>query len=86
MLQGVHQKKTAPRACSLYSKWIRENRQTGVALVAVWIDRDMRCFERELAKDLDSRPALQDALDGTGGATSLPLPKCNPVPSPTYHS
>ncbi len=74
MLQTVHQKPGAPRASSLYCQWIRESREHGERLVAVWIDTEMRCFEKEVASNPDSELLQQDALEEPGGGSSiLPL-------------
>jgi len=51
MLQTIHQKGGAPRASSIYCKWIRDIAREGAPLVAVWIDSAMRAFEREIASE-----------------------------------
>jgi hypothetical protein len=71
MLQHIHQKKAAPRASSLYCRWILDSRRPGAPLVAVWIDREMRGFERQCAPEAEEM--LQDALDEPGGAFSILL-------------
>jgi hypothetical protein len=71
MLQAIHQKKTAPRASSIYCRWIRENRREGERLVAVWIDNEMRCFERELVENSEGEATRQDALEEPGRAAFL---------------
>jgi hypothetical protein len=47
MLQAVHMKNRAPQASSLYCRWICVDRPGGLQLVAVWMDSEMRAFERE---------------------------------------
>jgi hypothetical protein len=71
MLQIIHRKNTAPRASSIYCRWIQENRGEGSRLVAVWIDSEMRCFEREAARDLKTEAAPQGALEDPGGVPVL---------------
>jgi hypothetical protein len=71
MLQAVHQKETSARASSIYCRWIRGNREQGAPLVAVWVDGEMRCFEREFAPYSDQEAANQDALEEPGGMASL---------------
>jgi hypothetical protein len=71
MLQRIHQKGAAPRASSLYCQWIRDSHRPGEPLVAVWIDSEMRGFERQCAPEADE--LLQDAFDEPGGAPSLLL-------------
>ena len=63
MLQTVHQKEWAPRASSIYCRWIRDTRRPGASLVAVWIDSEMRCFEPDRQTELQ-----RDALEDPGGA------------------
>jgi hypothetical protein len=71
MLQVIHQRNTAPRASSIYCRWIQENRGEGARLVAVWIDSEMRCFEREAPRDLKTEAAPQGALEDPGGVAVL---------------
>jgi hypothetical protein len=66
MLQAIHQKKTVPRASSIYCRWICENRTEGARLVAVWIDNEMGCFERELGENSEGEATRQDALEAPG--------------------
>ena len=68
MLQRIHQKKAAPRASSLYCQWIRESHRPGAPLVAVWIDSDMRGFERQCAQ---ADEILQDVWDEPDGTHTL---------------
>jgi hypothetical protein len=69
MLQAVHQKAGGPRASSIYCKWIRDHRRDGAPVVAVWIDSEMRTFEREFS----SEPELlgQSALEDPGGTRTF---------------
>ena len=67
MLQLIHQNAAAPRASSLYCRWIRERRSDRERLVAVWVDSEMRCFERELTGEADTGVLQQDAVDEPGG-------------------
>jgi hypothetical protein len=73
MLQSVHQEEATLRASSLYCQWIRGNRKTGAPLVAVWIDRELRCFERHAEVNLDSGDALPVPSEEPGRAGWLPL-------------
>jgi hypothetical protein len=71
MLQTVHQNPPAPRASSLiYCRWIRESRNEGTRLVAVWIDREMRCFEKEFTPNSELVP--RDTLEEPGGSSGFP--------------
>jgi hypothetical protein len=65
MLQAIHQKAAAPRASSVYCRWIRNGREKGAPLVAVWIDSQMGCFEAEFAADPDT--VTHDSVDEPGG-------------------
>jgi hypothetical protein len=67
MLQTVHQKKAAPRASSIYCRWVRENHGEGSRLLAVWIDSEMRCFDREFAEHPKTEATPQGALNDPGG-------------------
>jgi hypothetical protein len=67
MLQVIHQKEGAPRASSIYCRWIREERTDGERLVAVWMDSEMRCFEREFAANPAEQLLQEDALEEPGG-------------------
>jgi hypothetical protein len=71
MLQTVHQNQGAPWASSIYCRWIRENRKEGTRLVALWIDSNMHCFEREFPSHCDEKVLLQDALEEPGGVVKL---------------
>jgi hypothetical protein len=73
MLQAIHQKERAPRASSIYCRWIREERKDGEHLVAVWMDSEMRCFERECAPDQVEQTLQEDALEEPGGGVVLRL-------------
>jgi hypothetical protein len=67
MLKVIHQKEGAPRASSIYCRWIREERKDGEHLVAVWMDSEMRCFEREYSENSVEQLQHEDALDEPGG-------------------
>lgn len=67
MLQVIHQKAGAPRASSIYCRWIREERKDGEHLVALWMDSEMRCFEREFATNAVEQLLQEDALEEPGG-------------------
>jgi hypothetical protein len=67
MLQAIHQKEGAPRASSIYCRWIRQQRNDGEHLLAVWIDQEMRCFEREFAANPVAQILQEDALEEPGG-------------------
>lgn len=67
MLKVIHQKDGAPRASSIYCRWIREERKDGEHLVAVWMDNQMRCFEREFAPVPLEQVLQEDALEEPGG-------------------
>jgi hypothetical protein len=68
MLQVIHQKGGAPRASSIYCRWIRETRKDGEHLVAVWMDSEMRCFEREFTPGAVEQVLQEDALEEPGGS------------------
>jgi hypothetical protein len=70
MLQNIHQPAASSRASSIYCRWVRESSREGAHLIAVWIDSEMRCFERECTPA--SQPEVpQDALDEPGGLAFL---------------
>jgi len=71
MLQTIHQKKGSPRASSIYCQWIRREEGEGSPLVAVWIDSEMRGFERELASNSETELLQEGALEEPGGAHSF---------------
>jgi len=71
MLQTIHQKKGSPRASSLYCQWIRREEREGSPLVAVWIDSEMRGFQRELASNSQTELLQEGALEEPGGARSF---------------
>jgi len=71
MLQIIHQKDTPPRASSIYCRWIRSAQTEDSPLVAVWIDREMRCFEREFALNSQAELLTEGALDEPGGASAF---------------
>jgi hypothetical protein len=77
MLQVIHQKEGAPRASSIYCRWIRERREDGEHLVAVWMDSEMRCFEREFTPDQVGHLLAEDALEEPGGRV---LVRVQPAP------
>jgi hypothetical protein len=47
MSQAVHIESRTSQAPSLYCRWICVDRPGGLQLVAVWMDSEMRAFERE---------------------------------------
>jgi hypothetical protein len=67
MLQNVHHEMAAPRASSIYCRWIRTSEKEGARLVAVWIDSEMRCFAKDFAPNSDTEALQQEALDDPGG-------------------
>jgi hypothetical protein len=71
LLQTIHQIKDSARASSIYCRWIRSGNREGSPLVAVWIDSEMRGFEREFAPDSNRELLPEDALDEPGGAHSF---------------
>ena len=50
-LQTVHNELSVPEASSLYCVWIQAQPYDASPLVAVWIDREMRTFERGCGDD-----------------------------------
>jgi hypothetical protein len=70
MLQNVHHETAAPRASSIYCRWIRTADKEGARLVAVWIDSKMRCFAQDFAPDSEAGSLQQEALD-PGGAPGV---------------
>jgi len=73
MLQIIHQMYAAPRASSIYCQWIRRDGREGSPLVAVWIDSEMRSFEREFALNTETEVLAKGALDEPGGVPALQL-------------
>ncbi len=71
MLQAIHQKKVDARASSIYCQWIHRELREDSPLVAVWMDSEMRGFEREFASNSDSELLREDALEEPGGTRSL---------------
>lgn len=47
MSQAIHTEKRSPQASSLYCHWILVEHAEGSRLIAVWVDSEMRAFERE---------------------------------------
>lgn len=70
MLQTVHQNEWAPRASSIYCRWIRDTRRPGAPLAAVWIDNEMRCFEPQFAPEAQGE-LQHDALEDPGGMATV---------------
>jgi hypothetical protein len=70
MLQAIHQNKRPARASSIYCHWIRSEQPENPSLVAVWIDSEMRGFEREFTSDSNVELLPEDALDDPGWATA----------------
>ena len=71
MLQSVHQKKGSPRASSVYCQWIRREQSEDSPLIAIWIDAEMRGFEREFASDSNAALLREGALKEPGGASAF---------------
>jgi len=67
MLQNVHHEMAAPRASSIYCRWIRTADKEGARLVAVWIDSEMRCFAKDFAPTAETEALPQEAIDDPGG-------------------
>jgi hypothetical protein len=63
MLQAIHDESSASRASSPYWIWISAGRETGSALVALWIDTGMRRFECELFAETPGYPG-DEVWDG----------------------
>jgi len=49
MLQTIHEKAKGYQVSPLYCHWILVDRPEGACLAAVWMDREMRGFEQQLA-------------------------------------
>lgn len=75
MLQAVHTKESTNQACSLYCRWICVQREEGTRLVAVWMDPEMRAFEKELESGGAVSPVTPGGEEENGGldATRLQL-------------
>jgi len=71
MLMTVHQKVRAPRASSIYCRWIRDTRREGAPLVTVWIDSNMSCFERQFVVKPEAGRFEEGALEEPGGAVPV---------------
>jgi hypothetical protein len=67
----VHQKGGAPRASSIYCRWIRDMRREGAPLVTVWIDSNMSCFERQFVAKAEAGRFEEGALEEPGGAVPV---------------
>jgi hypothetical protein len=85
MLQTIHQIEGAARASSIYCQWIRREQSEDSPLVAVWIDSEMRDFEREFASNSDAELLRADALEEPGGAQSLQIVKQTMTTRITVH-
>jgi len=70
MLQNIHQLPAARRASSVYCRWVQETHGAGISLVAVWMDPEMRCFQREFIP-VSAAETPQDALEEPGGMAVL---------------
>jgi hypothetical protein len=55
------------RACSLYRQWVLVSAESGVRLQAIWIDREMREFERQFEAAAGLEPLPENAVDEPGG-------------------
>jgi len=73
MLQNIHHELPAPRASSIYCRWIRTSDKEGARLVAVWIDSEMRCFANDFAPNSKAEVLQEEALDDPGGRMVLSL-------------
>ena len=71
MLQTIHEQKGSAPASSIYCQWIRMGRGEQSALVAVWIDSKMRCYERDFALNSEAELLPEGALDEPGGASAV---------------
>jgi hypothetical protein len=71
MLMTVHQKGRAPRASSIYCRWIRDTRREGAPLVTVWIDSNMSWFERQFVVKPEAGRFEERALEERGGAVPV---------------
>jgi hypothetical protein len=85
MLQTVHQKKGSARASSIYCQWIRREQGEDSPLVAIWVDSEMRSFEREFPSNSDTELLPEDALEEPGGAQSLQMLKQTMTTRMTVH-
>ncbi len=86
MLKSIHQKPLAPRASSIYCRWILDSTAEGARLVAVWMDSDMRCFENEFAPKWGSSLPQHEALEEPGGRSFfVPLRRSSIFGIPTRH-
>lgn len=82
MLHAVHTKESANQACSLYCRWICVEREEGTRLVVVWMDSEMRAFERELESGREVRPVTDGAEEEKSGLDATLLQrKGGSVPS-----
>jgi hypothetical protein len=65
MLQTIHKKAKGYQASPLYCHWILVDRPAGACLAAVWMDREMRGFEQQLAARNSRGVASGAASPGT---------------------
>jgi len=57
----------------------------GGPLVALWIDREMRCFEREEDPYSDTEFLSESALEEPGGAPFFQMVRWTNIPDLTRH-
>jgi len=69
-LQFIHKTNRAPKASSLYCRWIRTGPEEGGGLVAIWMDREMRVFESEFVREARTDGQLAD-VEEVGGQPPL---------------
>ena len=69
-LQLVHIEPMARPACSLYRRWVLVPARSAVRLQAIWIDREMREFERQFGAAPGLEPLPENAGDAPGGPSS----------------
>jgi len=71
-LQRVHMENAPRRASSLYCVWIPVPGESGARLRAVWMDREMKEFERQFSSALATAEELtESALDEPGGSHGM---------------
>ena len=85
MLQTIHQKGAVPRASSIYCVWIRRDQVENSPLVAVWIDREMRGFEREFVSEASAELLTEGAFEEPGGAGSFQWQASHTTTGSTVH-
>ena len=63
MLQTVHQEVVSSKASSLYCFWVCQELES--RLEAIWIDRPMSVFEKQIDHEAETELSVESALEQT---------------------